>query len=160
VLARAAATIALDEAAHYHFFLQASRLYLYYFPEESVRALVDVLRHFSMPAHDLIPGYDEFGRVLHQSGLFGRRAHYTDVVQVALNHLGLPGVRAIEAGIRRSRMPPGLDARNPDSAGWLDAVRLARGARGVFVQATRYAEEAGVGHTLHAEFVPVEQEHA
>jgi acyl-[acyl-carrier-protein] desaturase len=160
VLARAAATIALDEAAHYHFFLQASRLYLYYFPEESVRALVDVLRHFSMPAHDLIPGYDEFGRVLHQSGLFGRRAHYTDVVQVALNHLGLPGVRAIEAGIQRSRMRPDVDSPDRDAAGWLDAVRLERGARGVFAQATRYAEEAGVGHTLHGEFIPLEQEHA
>jgi hypothetical protein len=112
-----------------------------------------------MPAHDLIPGYEEFGRVLHQSGLFGRRAHYTDVVQVALNHLGLPGVRAIEAGIQRSRMQPGLDAHDRDSAGWLDAVRLERGARGVFVQAARYAEEAGVAHTLHAEFIPVEQEH-
>jgi acyl-[acyl-carrier-protein] desaturase len=158
VLARAAATIALDEAAHYHFFLQAARLYLYYFPEQAVRALVDVLRHFSMPAHDLIPGYDEFGRVLHQSGLFGRRSHYTDVVQVTLNHLGLPGIRAIEAGIRRSRTRPDLDSRGSYS-GWLDSVRLERGARGVFAQATQYAQEAGVGHTLHAEFLPIEQEH-
>jgi acyl-[acyl-carrier-protein] desaturase len=155
VLARAAATIALDEAAHYHFFLQASRLYLYYFPEQAVRALVDVLRHFSMPAHDLIPGYHEFGRVLHESGLFGRRAHYTDVVQVTLNHLGLPGVRAVEAGIRRSRTRPDLDVRGPYS-GWLDSVRLERGARGVFTQAARYARDAGVGHTLNAEFLSIE----
>jgi len=158
VLARAAATIALDEAAHYHFFLQASRLYLYYFPEQAVCALVDVLRHFSMPAHDLIPGYDDFGRVLHRSGLFGRRAHYTDVVQVTLNHLGLPGIRAIEAGIQRSRARPDLDPRGRDSD-WLDSVRLERGARGVFEQATRYAQDAGVAHTVRADFLPVQQEH-
>jgi acyl-[acyl-carrier-protein] desaturase len=159
VLARAASIIAVDEAAHYHFFLEAARLYLYYFPDQAVRALVDVLRHFSMPAHDLIPGYEEFGQVLHRSGLFGRRAYYTDVVQVSLNHLGLPGIRAIEAGIRRSRVPADSGLHHPGCT-WLDSVRLERGARAVFDRAARYAREAGVSHTLHVEFVPLEKEHA
>ena len=62
VLAHAARTIASDEAAHYSFFLEGARLYLYYYPEETLRALVDVLRHFTMPASDIVYNYDDFIR--------------------------------------------------------------------------------------------------
>ena len=33
-----------------------------------------------MPARQIIPNYDTFGQVLHDSGIFGRAIHYRDVV--------------------------------------------------------------------------------
>jgi acyl-[acyl-carrier-protein] desaturase len=114
VLARAAATIAADEAAHYDFFLEGTRMYLYYFPEETLAALVDVLRRFAMPAMDIIPNYDAFVSVLYDAGIYGKRQFARDVVRPALAHLGIANVRRIEAGIQRSRQAPAEDGRAPE----------------------------------------------
>ena len=57
VLAEVAHTIAVDEAAHYNFFLEGARLFLYYFPVETLNALHDVLGAFGMPAQDIIPDW-------------------------------------------------------------------------------------------------------
>jgi acyl-[acyl-carrier-protein] desaturase len=152
VLASACATIALDEAAHYHFFLEASRLFIYYFPDESLSALVDVLRHFAMPAGDLIPDYSTFGQVLQQAELFGRRRHYEDVVTMCLRHLSVPALRALEAGIRDSRrLPPG--ERESDVLKWVDAEQHERAAENVFRRVKRYAADAGIAHTMATEFL-------
>jgi acyl-[acyl-carrier-protein] desaturase len=154
VLASVCATIARDEAAHYHFFLEAARLFLYYFPEDSVAALVDVVRHFAMPAGHLVPDYDTFTRALHEGGVFGPRTHYSDVVNVSLAHLGLPALRALEAGIRRTRQLPGDDGRDMDVLGWVDAARIERAAQAAFTRAHTYASSSGVAHTLHTDFAP------
>ena len=153
VLAAACATIARDEAAHYHFFVEASRLFLYYFPEESVVALVDVIRHFAMPAGDIVPDYGAFTRVLHRAGLFGPRMHHRDVVSVALAHLGIPALRALEDGIRRTRTLPDAADRDADIWQWADPVRVERAASTVFARVRRYAESAGVAHTMCTDFV-------
>ena len=106
-LAAACRLIAVDEAAHYAFFVEVARLFLYYEPEASLEALVDVLRHFTMPARNVIPNYDEFGRVLHDAGVFGRSIHYRDVVRVVLDTLSAPAPQ--RAGSRscaaRARFP-------------------------------------------------------
>jgi acyl-[acyl-carrier-protein] desaturase len=107
VLAKAAAVIAADEAAHYDFFLEGARLYLYYFPEETLTALADVLRHFAMPAMALIPDYGAFVRELYDGEVYGKRQYARDVVRPALNKLGVVNLRRVEAGIRRGRTPPG-----------------------------------------------------
>jgi acyl-[acyl-carrier-protein] desaturase len=107
VLLRAATTIAADEAAHYDFFLEGARLYLYYYPEETLRALVDVLRHFVMPAAGLVPDYEGFITALYAGGVFGRRQYGEEVVRPALAQLGVSTIRAVEAGIRRTRRSPG-----------------------------------------------------
>ncbi len=106
VLAQACRLIAIDEAAHYNFFLELSRLILYYFPEEGVAAMYDIVKHFMMPAHVIIPDYEEFTKILHKAGVFGLRQHSRDVVQVVLSQFGIEGVKALEAGIRRSRDIP------------------------------------------------------
>lgn len=106
VLLKCCSTIATDEAAHYNFFLQGALLFLYYFPEEAIQAIVDVLRHFAMPAGDLIPDYDRLADVLHRSNIYGPRQHMRDVVKVALEQLGAESLKAVEAGIRRSREVP------------------------------------------------------
>jgi acyl-[acyl-carrier-protein] desaturase len=88
VLAQACKIIAIDEAAHYNFFLEGARLYLYYFPEVAIQAMADVLRHFSMPARNIIPNYEAFGELLHRTSIFGLRQHARDVVKIALENLG------------------------------------------------------------------------
>jgi acyl-[acyl-carrier protein] desaturase len=152
VLATVCTTIARDEAAHYHFYLEAARLFLYYFPEDSVAALVDVMRHFAMPAADIVPDYDTFTRALHRAGLFGPRMHHRDVVSVALEHLGMPGLRALEHGVRRTRTLPDSSESGADIWQWVDSARVARAASGVFDRVRRYAESAGVAHTMSARF--------
>jgi acyl-[acyl-carrier-protein] desaturase len=120
-LAKACRLIAVDEAAHYAFFVEMARLFLYYEPEASVEALVDVVRHFAMPARDIIPGYDEFGRVLHEAGVFGRSIHYRDVVRVALSTLSAPAVKELEDGVRRAREIPLTDGTRRTAA-FLDTL--------------------------------------
>ena len=99
VLAKACQMIAVDEAAHYNFFLEGARLWLYYFPERALEAMADVLRHFTMPARNIIPNYDAFGELLHRTSIFGLRQHARDVVKVALENLGAESLRKIEEGI-------------------------------------------------------------
>ncbi|MFZ4507176.1 MAG: acyl-ACP desaturase [Fimbriimonas sp.] len=106
VLAALCRTIAVDEAAHYNFFLEGARIFMYYFPEESTEAMVDVLRHFAMPADNIIPDYAKFGEVLHKTTIFGLRAHARDVVKAGLEQLGVANLKAVEDGIRRSREVP------------------------------------------------------
>ena len=120
-LAAACQVIAVDEAAHYAFFVEVARLLLYYEPEQSMEALVDVLRHFTMPARNVIPNYDEFGRVLHDAGVFGRTIHYRDVVRVVLDTLSAPALRELEAGVRRAREIPCTDGARRTAA-FLDTL--------------------------------------
>jgi acyl-[acyl-carrier-protein] desaturase len=106
VLAEMCKHIAADEAAHYNFFLEGARLFLYYFPEKAVECMADVLRHFAMPARDIIPNYDKFGEILHRTAVFGLRQHHRDVVKVGLEQLGAVNLRKVEEGIRKSREVP------------------------------------------------------
>ena len=62
-----------------------------------------------MPARQIIPNYDTFGRALHDSGVFGRTIHYRDVVRVVLDTLSAPALRELEAGVRRAREIPCTD---------------------------------------------------
>jgi len=120
-LAAACRLIAVDEAAHYGFFAEVARLFLYYEPEASLEALTDVIRHFTMPARTLIPNYDHFGRVLHDAGVFGRSIHYRDVVQIVLGTLSSPALRDLEAGVRRAREIPTTDG-SLRTAAFLDTL--------------------------------------
>jgi acyl-[acyl-carrier-protein] desaturase len=106
VLAAACKMIAIDEAAHYNFFLEAARLYMYYFPEEAIQAMLDVIEHFAMPAMDIIPDSAKFFETVYNAGVYGPRQLSKDVFQVALDNLGVEGRKALERGIRNSRRSP------------------------------------------------------
>lgn len=108
-LARMAQTIAVDEAAHFAFFLAGAQLFLYYFPEETCEALLDVLKLFQMPAANLVPDYEAFTASLHEADLFGRRKYARDVVRVALDALGVESIAALEAGVHERRSVPQMD---------------------------------------------------
>jgi acyl-[acyl-carrier-protein] desaturase len=106
VLAQIAQTIAVDEAAHYNFFLEMLRLHLYYFPHKTLEAMNDVIKHFAMPANNYIPNFEKFYETVYRTGIYSAREYARDVVQVALNQLGVVGKRALEAGIKKSRLVP------------------------------------------------------
>jgi acyl-[acyl-carrier-protein] desaturase len=95
--------IAHDEAAHYHFFTEVARLLIYYQTEKALDAFADVLRLFTMPARNIVPGYEKFGQALHDTGIFGRTIYYHDVVQVVLEALSLPPLRALERCVHQAR---------------------------------------------------------
>jgi acyl-[acyl-carrier-protein] desaturase len=153
-LATACRLIAVDEAAHYAFFVEIARLFLYYEPEASLDALVDVVRHFSMPARDIIPDYDDFGRVLHESGIFGRSIHYRDVVRVALSALSTTAIKALEAGLRRAREIPLTDGSRRTAA-FLDTLNHAEVERKVeqlFHRSQTHLARAGLDRLFSTPF--------
>lgn len=106
VLEHACKLIAADEAAHYHFFLECARMHLYFFPLQSLEALANVLRHFAMPAGNIIPDFNKFSETVMRIGVYGPRNFSRDVAKVALSQLGLDSLRLVEEGIRRSRLIP------------------------------------------------------
>lgn len=141
ILAKVASTIAADEAAHYYFFLESARLYLYYFPEEALAALSDVLRAFVMPAADIVPRYDAFIRELYAGNLFSRRKYVRDVIEPALEKLGVAGVRSLEQALLRIRTcSGGLGADNSGVHEVVDSVFLEKTMCHLFDRLKPYVE--------------------
>jgi acyl-[acyl-carrier-protein] desaturase len=95
VIANVAVTLAADEAAHFNFFLEAARLYLYYLPEQTLQALVNVLHEFVMPASEIIPGYERFIADLYAANLFGPRIYGREVAVYCLAQLGVRSAKRI-----------------------------------------------------------------
>jgi acyl-[acyl-carrier-protein] desaturase len=145
VLARMSQMIAADEAAHYNFFLEGARLYLYYYPTRALEAMFDVMKYFAMPAGHLIPDYHRFAEIVHKAGVYGPREHARDVVQAALDNLGMAGRKALEAGIRRGRMVPDSNGNMRDTAIFegLDFPSIADKVKRLFGKIRTYEEEVG-----------------
>ena len=112
ILMRVAQTIAIDEAAHYNFFLEGARLFLYYYPAESLDALYDVIKFFAMPAGELIPNYDDFSEVVAAASVYGPREHLRDVLDIALAKMDVKGRRSLMRGIKRVREVPSMEDGN------------------------------------------------
>lgn len=155
-LERICRLIAIDEAAHYSFFVEAARLLLYYQPEESLEAIVEVLRHFTMPARDVIPNYDTFAAVLHTTGVFGRSIHYRDVVQVVLNALSAPALRELEEGIKRAREVPRTDGmhRTASFIDTLDFGTIAGKIQLLFSRSRSHLERSGLSPLFESGWLP------
>jgi len=156
VLERAARTIAVDEAAHYNFFLEGARLYLYYYPTQALEAMSDVIKYFAMPANDIIPDYDKFAETVHRAGVYGPREHARDVVQVALKNLGVSGRKALETGIRRGRLVPDENGNLRDSAIFegLDFNVIQSAVKRIFGKIEGYERETGFWEVDPTKFTP------
>ena len=109
VLAKVAQTIAVDEAAHYNFFLEGARLYLYYYPQRTLEAVKDVIAQFSMPASGLVPDWDSFSETVYRAGIYGPRDFNRDVMQVAFRNLGIESRKKLEEGIKATREVPDFE---------------------------------------------------
>ena len=116
VLAEVSHTIAVDEAAHYNFFLEITRLLLYYYPARTLEGLHDVIQRFAMPALDLIPNAGQFYDAVYRAGIYTTRQYSRDVLQVVFDHLGIAGRRALADGVKRLRQAPDEDGNLRDTA--------------------------------------------
>jgi acyl-[acyl-carrier-protein] desaturase len=80
--------IARDEIAHARFYEKVTQLLLEEDPEGTKADLSWVFRHFTMPAYDLIPSYDDRVRVMRTAGI-DRGVFIKEVWLTILKRLGL-----------------------------------------------------------------------
>ena len=118
VLARACTLLAVDEAAHYAFFLEGARLFLYYQPEETLQAIQDVVTHFAMPAQDIIPNWDVVAENIYRAGVYGPRVFQRDVIGPVFDNLTVTGRKALENGLKRARAIPSGEGEMRLTALW------------------------------------------
>lgn len=156
VLAEVCQTIAVDEAAHFSFFTECARLFIYYYPTQALEALQDVIEHFAMPAGNIIPNYHHFFEVVAHAGIYGPREHARDVLQTALDNLNVRGRRALVAGVRRFREVPGPDGDMRDTALFdtLDYPAVEDAVRRLFGRIARHEEQTGHAEVDRTVFVP------
>ncbi|WP_020470383.1 acyl-ACP desaturase [Zavarzinella formosa] len=156
VLAKVISAIAIDEAAHYDFFLEVARLHIYYFPDEALRALVTVMKNFVMPATKLYPNYDAFITVLYEAQIFSPRLFARDVAKPAMAALGVDTIRAVEAGIIRSRETPDAGGMfRPDKAFTGCNLGIVESAvQNLFGRIERFENEVGLSDIMPTTFEP------
>jgi acyl-[acyl-carrier-protein] desaturase len=160
VLAEVAHTIAVDEAAHYHFFLEVLRLHLYYYPAATLKALLDVINNFTMPALNLInlmPDLADFEEATFRAGVYTPRQHINDVLNVALKNLGnIKGRGSLTRGLKRSRLVPDPDGNMRDTAIFeifdYDAVEQA--VQKIFSRIKKHEQKIGLTEINPTQFVP------
>jgi acyl-[acyl-carrier-protein] desaturase len=157
VLAEVAQTIAVDEAAHYNFFTEVARLLLYYYPAQALEALADVVRHFAMPALDIIPNAREFQEAIYRTNIYGHARHVSrDVLRVAFENMGVAGRRALADGVKRFRRVPDPDGNFRETAVFdvLDYASLEVAVRRLFDRIQQYENEVGLNEVSPTRFVP------
>jgi acyl-[acyl-carrier-protein] desaturase len=159
VLAQVAHTIAVDEAAHYYFFTEVLRLWLYYFPAKTLEALLNVVNNFTMPALDLItvmPDQANFEEATFRANVYTPRQHISDVLAVALKNLGLKGRRELTKGIKRSRLVPDEDWNMRDTAivETFDYDTVEQSVKSIYRKVERYEQETGHADVDPTIFVP------
>ncbi|MFK7805971.1 MAG: acyl-ACP desaturase [Anaerolineae bacterium] len=156
VLAHASQIIAIDEAAHYNFFMEGARLYLYYYPAQALEAMQDVIQFFAMPAGNLIPDYDKFAEVVAAASVYGPREHLRDVVDIALKTLGIEGRKKLRRGIEKYRQVPDLSGNLRGTAIFdlLDYDGVEQKVQRLFGRIEKYEEDIGLDKIFPTVFVP------
>lgn len=157
VLEKVAKTIAVDEAAHYNFFLEGARLFLYYYPAKALEALHDVIKFFAMPAGHLIPDYDDFSEVVASSKVYGPREHIKDVLDVAIKKLGVNGRKALFKGIERIRQVPNISndlMMNTAIFDLLNYEGVSNKVKSLFGRIQNYEEKIGFDKLDPTIFIP------
>ncbi|HEX3247432.1 MAG TPA: acyl-ACP desaturase, partial [Chloroflexota bacterium] len=155
VLVKVAQTIATDEAAHYSFFLEVARLYLYYYPAQTLDALFDVIEHFAMPGMDLVPNIAELTELLYRSAIYGPRQYARDVLQAVLDQLSLAGRKELERAVRRSReVPDDGITRDTCLFSELDYEAVEVAVQRLFGRIQQYERDTGLAEIHPTQFVP------
>lgn len=156
ILNQVCRTIAHDEAAHYNFFNELSRLMFYYYPAKSLEVLVDVIQHFVMPARDIIPNYPRFEEIAIRAGILGTQEYMREVLPVVLKNLDLRGNKALAIGIRRSRQVPDPDGNLRDTALFeaIDYNALQDTIKRLYGRFQDYEETVGLADVALTQFTP------
>lgn len=160
VLVEAARTIAADEVAHYEFYLAVAQVHLYYFPEQTLRALAHVLAHFEMPAARIVPDYGQFIDALHRCGVFGRRAYVTHVVRVVSEQFGVRDFAALDQRIKQARTLDPSDATwsRSDSTALVDPSIVRHSLLRLFHRVEAFEAEHGIAELFQTRFEPFDWE--
>lgn len=156
VLAKVAQTIAVDEAAHYNFFLEGVRLYLYYYPQKTLEAIKNVISQFSMPASHLVPDWEQFYETVYRAGVYGPRDFSRDVMQVVFRNLGIEGRKQLEDGIKATREVPTFEGDSTQqTAIWssFDYGLVEGDVKRLHVKIEKYEQEIGFSELDPTEFV-------
>ena len=158
VLAQVSRTIAVDEAAHYKFFQEVFRLFLYYVPDEAVDAILYVVNHFYMPGGALLPDGKVFFEALFRARVYGPRQYATDVLDPVFKSMGLPNRRKLETAVRASREVPGPDGGIEGTAIFksLDFHQIEAAVRKTFQRIELYENSAGIAAFSNVRFLPNE----
>ena len=123
-LSRTLRWVSADESAHYNFFRKGTKAYLALEPEETIKDIKFVFDHFAMPAHALIPDWEERGAQIEAAGIYGPKMYLAKIRRPILDDLGigrqqlkdagLPDDEADELGDRREQAA--IDLRESDYA--------------------------------------------
>lgn len=145
ILEKACSILSIDEAAHYAFFLESARLHLYYFPEETLQAILDVVNHFAMPAQAIIPNWNEIAEVIYRTGVYGPREFQRNVILPVFQNLSVTGKKALENGLKRSREIPDRDGNFRTTAIWdtFDPVAVEMHAERIHEKIAEYEVKIG-----------------
>ena len=145
ILTKVAQTIAVDEAAHYNFFLECARLFLYYYPEKTLEAIKDVIHHFAMPAYNLVPDWAGFSETVYKAGIYGPRELQRDVIQVVFRNMGIESRKKLEEGIKRTRIVPLEGGGELGTAIWdsFDYGLVEGDVRRLYTRVADYEQEIG-----------------
>ncbi len=156
VLAEAATVIARDEAAHYNFFLEIHRLYLYYFPAQAIEAIHDVVTNFTMPANHLLPNFDDFADSLVKTAIYGPREYAKDVLQVVFDKIGVESRRALIKGIAKTREIPDPQGGMRDTLFFtvFDYDLIEDAVQKVFHRIEDYEKQIGFDQIDPTQFIP------
>lgn len=98
-LARTLRWVSADESAHYNFFRKGVKAYLSLQPEETVADIKYVFEHFTMPAHALIPEWEERGAAIEASGIYGPKMYLAKIRRPILDDLGITRQQLKDAGL-------------------------------------------------------------
>jgi len=155
VLANACRAIATDEVAHYEFFLSASLLYLYYFPERFLDALTRVLAFFEMPAAVLIADYSTFIEALYRRQIFGKKTYFREVVTLVCEKLGVHPLKKLDAPMKRMRNSQASEPRLPSSPQDIfDFDTVQTSIVGIFLRLGSFEREAGIDDLFETGLLP------
>ena len=98
-LARTLRWVSADESAHYNFFRKGVKAYLALEPEETVTDLKFVFDNFAMPAHALIPEWEERGKAIEEAGIYGPKMYLAKIRRPVLEDLGISRQQLKQVGL-------------------------------------------------------------
>lgn len=98
-LARTLRWVSADESAHYNFFRKGVKTYLALEPEETINDIKFVFEHFAMPAHALIPEWQERGEAIEAAGIYGPKMYLSKIRRPILEDLNISRTQLKEAGL-------------------------------------------------------------
>ena len=94
-----------DEGAHEANFANIVRIYMKYFPDLALEALVQVSNHYRMPVVQL-PNAEEFVRCILVAGMGNARDVVNEILNPAIQRMGLADRQALRKAVKNFRLLP------------------------------------------------------